>query len=341
MKKIFIIGIVLAVNLALALPSGAEEWPKQIIYGSYSKGSDSYPPTVGLCHLITKYTPSKAIIREYAGGTPGLSAMVKGDVDLWAMNQYGEYQAYFGTGTWKGKPQNIRLIACTFLGGQAYGVRPGGGIDKMEDLAGKRVMCLWVSEFTNDTNKAILEYYGLWDKITKVRYVKFSEIVDAMTDKTADAFGQAVGAGYTIQIKESVGIKWLPLSDGAIKHVIKSVKTATKYTFGPELLRMYDMPLSTVFNTWAYQHALACKPNLPEHIVYGILKAIYEKGHIDEVKMLSYHLPEMNLEYAAGSSGFEVPFHKGAIKYFKEKGVWTAAAEAKQKELLAKRGFKD
>ncbi|MFC1814371.1 TAXI family TRAP transporter solute-binding subunit [Thermodesulfobacteriota bacterium] len=341
MKKFFIKVTLVAVSLAMALPCAAQEWPKQLVYGAYSKLSDSYPPTIGLAQLITKYTPTKCIIRSYAGGTPGLAALVKGDIDLWGMNQYGEYQAYYGLGAFKDKPQNIRLVSSVFTGGLAFGVRPNSGINKIEDLAGKRVMCLWVSEFTNDTDKTILEYYGLWDKITRVRYVRFSEIVDAMTDKTVEAFGQAVGAGYTLQIKEAAGLKWLPVSDGAINHVTKKIRTAVKYVFPPSLLKMYDMPPNTVFNSWAYQFSQVCKAELPDYVVYEIVKAIYEKGHVDEVKMLSYHLEEVNLKAAAGGGdgGFEVPYHKGAIKYFKEKGVWTAADAAKQKELLASRGF--
>jgi len=32
----------------------------------------------------------------------------------------------------------------------------------------------------------------------------------------------------------------------------------------------------------------------------------------------------------------EIPFHTGAIKYYKEKGVWSGQLEERQKELLDK-----
>jgi hypothetical protein len=81
--------------------------------------------------------------------------------------------------------------------------------------------------------------------------------------------------------------------------------------------------------------ALPCgtsvRTNLGTDVVYTYLKAIY--SHFDEYKdvhpMLQQWTPER------GVTSFPLPGHPGAIKYFKEMGLWTAEREALNQKLIA------
>jgi len=79
---------------------------------------------------------------------------------------------------------------------------------------------------------------------------------------------------------------------------------------------------------------LICQTGLSEDLIYKVMKAIFE------------HLPELTLltpiaKYWMGDplASAVLPYHPGAIKYYKEKKLWTDDLEKKQKQLLAEVGI--
>jgi TRAP-type uncharacterized transport system substrate-binding protein len=65
-------------------------------------------------------------------------------------------------------------------------------------------------------------------------------------------------------------------------------------------------------------------------VVYGVVKAIFD--NTDEFADTHPAAKYWSLKHKPVS--LAVPYHEGAIKYFKEKGLWTEAADAYQKKLL-------
>ncbi|MGE5541669.1 MAG: TAXI family TRAP transporter solute-binding subunit, partial [Bacillota bacterium] len=63
---------------------------------------------------------------------------------------------------------------------------------------------------------------------------------------------------------------------------------------------------------------LLCLPDMPEDVVYKIVSTIFE--HRDNWVNAHSSCKEQTLEF--GPQGSPVPYHPGAIKYYKEKGVW-------------------
>lgn len=343
MKRILGLLVIIAASFgivfgALAAEKSATEkpWPKQISLGSYPKVSGSYPTFIALSQLITKYTPSQCIVREYPFSAPGTEAVAKGLIDLWATGQHDLGPAYYGESVWKGRPLDIALLAYYYPGASGFAVRPGSGINTVEQLKGKRVVCIGPSPVFNDVTKAILEYYKIWDTIKPITYSSQGEISDAMVNGAADAFWDVIGAGYQQEVKRSGGLKWLSMDTKALEVAMQKAPGFVPVDVHPYSLKLFDMPEDAKVSVIAYIQGICSRPDLPEHIVYGVLDALYAPGHIDEVKQLhplflSY--PSLKL---AVSAAF-LPFHPGAIKYYKDKGVWTQQLEKQQQQLLEKR----
>jgi TRAP-type uncharacterized transport system substrate-binding protein len=75
--------------------------------------------------------------------------------------------------------------------------------------------------------------------------------------------------------------------------------------------------------------------DLPDDLVYVMLKTLYE--HYNEwVEFGPPWAKSITLEGGEAASLALVPYHPGAIAYFKEKGIWTKEMDKRQTALLAK-----
>jgi len=315
-----------------------EEWPEQIIWGAWPKTAAIYPSCCAEAQLISKYTPSKCLLREYAGGIPGLTALEEGTIDIWPLAYYDLVNAYYGTGPFEGKPMDIRALHGFAFTQLCFGVRPDEGINSVSDLAGKRVAQL-VIPWNNELNKYVREFYGVRDTDVKLVTVAGAEgaTVDAMIDKTIDAVFGSVRGGWTHQIRESVGLKWLPISEEAAEYATSRVVGTMPFLLRESTKEMQGIPLEEDFLVVAGLAPIAVRSDLPDYIAYGILDGIYAPGHIDEVSMLGPIVEDIReWQEVEGQWPFFIPFHPGAVQYFKDTMIWTEKYEQRQQELLAK-----
>ena len=340
MKK-FLLGL-LVLSMAVVTISGfpskgeaGQKWPREIFLGSFPKGSVAYPTMVAVARLASKYTPAHVVVREYAGNAPLIKACSSGDLDMFMVGQDDLLDAYYGKRLWKGKTQDHNLlIGAVFLGGSGFGIRPGEGIKSIKDLVGKTVMVPGAVPWEEGAAKAILARNGILDKVKVVRFVIPSEIAPAMIDKTIDAFVWPPGAGVLTEVHASVGLDWIVLEPEDMEVARAEYPAIVPWSAPSFVSRLYKYPPDKVVNGVAFCAAIACRSDLPAFVAEGILDAVYSDNHINEVKSLSPFLGEYtNIENAV--QYFWTPFHPGAVKFFKSKGVWTEKFEKRQQELLS------
>jgi TRAP-type uncharacterized transport system substrate-binding protein len=76
-----------------------------------------------------------------------------------------------------------------------------------------------------------------------------------------------------------------------------------------------------------------CQGGLPDDLVYRVMKAIF-----DNLPELHSYTPMAKIWTENPLVAPVIPYHVGAIKYYKEKKMWTEASENKQKQLLTELG---
>jgi TRAP transporter TAXI family solute receptor len=314
-----------------------EEWPKNIVIGSYGVGSAAYFVASALGLMIDKYTPMKTVQSSYSGGFHALTLMKGGRIDILINNTQETAPAYYAEGSFIGtEPYEISTMMVTFSIVQPPLTTKKTDVYKMEDLAGKIVLVGGPKTNPNIheyQERPMLKYYGLLDKVTMVPYTSPGQIENDMVGgRAAGLIGWSLESPTVLSIAKSVGIRLLPLSVEAIAYCQKLGATMMPILLTGDRLEPFGYPADAKIPSYYMPMAVTVRKNLPDHVVYAIVKAFYD--HFDEVKGIHRYVAETTLQRAVMDSGN--PFHPGAVKYYKEKGAWGAEQEQRQAKQLSK-----
>jgi len=203
---------------------------------------------------------------------------------------------------------------CSMLATGAWVINPKDVDAEYDGLEGKRVAVGPPGGNNFVMTWTILKAYGFTEKDIKPVYQTYVESVGAMKDGAIDAV--FVLAGYPtsaiLDLSTTRDIRMIPMESNMIKKVTDEFKFYSDGAVPPGVYRgvTQTIPGLAVQNVWiAYK-------DLPETLVYKIVKAIFDQK--DYLVTVHKKAAEMNLQDAVK---VPCPMHPGAIKYFKEKGA--------------------
>ena len=188
-------------------------------------------------------------------------------------------------------------------------------IKSIADLKGKKVGVGAPGSGTEANFRQLLDAYGMKKEDVNAQFLSFSESAEAYKDKHIDAFIVTAGipnAGIMdVATQNEIRILSIPADVAA--------KLTQKYPF----LAAVKVPANTYKGqttevaTVAVNAVLICGSSLSEAMVYNLTKALFE----NQADLASAHAKgkELSLQYAV--KGVSIPYHPGAVKYYKEKGL--------------------
>ena len=194
-------------------------------------------------------------------------------------------------------------------------VAAGSPIKSFADLKGKKVGVGAPGSGTEANFRQLLDAYGMKKEDVNAQYLSFSESAEAFKDKHIDAFIVTAGIPNSgimdVSTQNEIRILDIP-SDVA-------GKMTQKYPF----LAGVKVPANTYkgqtadVSTVAVNAVLIAGNQLKDDMVYNLTKALFES----QAELASAHAKgkELNAQYAV--QGVSIPFHPGAVKYYKEKGL--------------------
>jgi uncharacterized protein len=314
MKKTSLLALVLALAAGRSL---AAETRLSIATGG--TGGVYYPLGGGLANMLTKTLPGvEATAEVTSASVDNVKLVGTGRADLAFVLADTAADGFNGADKFKQK-EPIRAIAVLYANKGQWVTVEGTGIEKMQDLKGRRIATGAPGSGTEIIALRILEAYGI-DPGKDVRREKLSvsESVNAIKDRKIDAFfwsgGVPTAALTDLAATPGYKIKLIDHAD-AIPALVK--KYGTLYVKGTIPAKSYpgqDKPATTV-DVW---NLLIVNAKLDEKLVHDVVKATFEhKADLQAVHSEAANL-DLSKQYEIGSP---IPWHPGAERYFAEKGV--------------------
>lgn len=309
---------VLLIVLVFGVSSAQAQKDLRLSIATGGTGGVYYPLGGGMANIISKYVPEAEATAEVTAASVDNCLLVgakKADMAL-IMADVG-FDAAQGRGKFKEK-QPLRTLAVLYPNNMHIVTLEGKGIEKMADLKGKHFSTGAPGSGTEPKCLRVLEAAGIdADKDLKRDRLGASESAGALKDGKIDAYcwdGGIPTASIT-DLGATPGMK-LKLIDHGDLAVKMAEKYGPFYTPGTIPAKSYpgqekEVSIAVVWNV------LVCNAEMKEDVAYKIVKTLFEKKE----ELVAIHKAAADLKLESQPIGSPLPFHPGAAKYFKEKGV--------------------
>ena len=319
MKQVMaaLVAVIAAIGLTTA---GAQQNKTRISIGTGGTGGVYYPLGGGLAALLSKFVPGVDATAEVtAGSIANLQLIDGGKSELAFTMADAAWDAYNGLDKFSGKKVALRTLVVFYPNRMHVVTVEGTGINKFADLKGKRVSTGAPASGTEVMSLRLIEALGLDPNkdMTRER-LSVAESVNALKDGKIDALFW-VGGVPTAAISDLAStpgkkIKLIDHGDGA-ENMRK--KFGPIYVKNRVLANAYPGQATDTTNVDVW-NLLVVPEKSDEQLVYNITKAMFDKK--DE--LVKVHKDAAFLDLQNQTSGASpIPFHPGALRYFKERGL--------------------
>lgn len=251
-----------------------------------------------------------------SGSQENIRRLAQGQLDLALSNAAITYFAVRGGEGWD-QAYPVQAVM-TLAPNVAMFISPANqGVRSIQDMRGKRVVIGPAGAGFEFFVQPLLRAHGLtYDDFTPLNATQ-AAAVDMLADGSAAAvfIGGAVPTASITQAASSQDITFVPFDDAA------KTKLVEEYVF----FSPATIPANTYRGQTADVHSLdvgsmhlITSAGQNEELIYQVTKLLYE--HREEVAQKHPAGRAINATNAARDTG--TPFHPGAIRYYREIGIW-------------------
>jgi len=279
-----------------------------------------YPLGGAVCRIVNvkrKGHNLRCSVAPSEGSVANIRDVISGDVDVGIAQSDIQYSAREGEGPFKDKPQpKLRALFSVYPELLNVMTREDANIRRFEDLRGKRVSIGTQGSGTRATMDLVMEALGVKRSDFKSALeLKFVELPPALCENKIDAFVFVAGHPNPVLQDAANGCKTkiIPITGAAID----ALTAARPYYAKAEVPAGMYRGTGTAQPTIGTVATMVVSADMPDAKAYAITKAVFD--NFDDFRRLHPALASLTKEDAL--KGETVPFHPGAVKYFKEVGL--------------------
>ena len=223
--------------------------------------------------------------------------------------------AYNAKEAFKEKLPNLMAIAVLYPEVIQIVARGDSPINTFADLKGMKIGVGAPGSGTEANFRQLCDIYGLKKEDVKAQYLSFSESAEQFKDKHIDAFIVVAGVPNSaiMDIANQRSIRLLSIPDD------KAGQLMQKYPFlaSAKVSANTYKGVTAETKTVAVMAVLIVNSEIKGDIVYNITKTLFE----NQAELAIGHAKGKELSLQTAVKGVSIPFHPGAVRYYKEKGA--------------------
>lgn len=305
----------------------SNDLPRTVAIASNLAGTGAHALASGLAAVASRATPIAAKVQPYNGPNAWMPLMENGEIEFGIINILDSHMAVTGTGNYKKPYPTLRIVSggvFPFTG--SIMVRDRSDIKRPADLKGKRMAWDFGGHAITQTwQNAAMEVSGLKPSdVVQVRFSNLNDAIRGVAEGKVDASFAAIGIGINEEANAMEPIRFLSLPPGEASN-----KILAKY--GGSIVRQETVAgIRGDTDVIGYPLHLASSTKVSERTVGTLLKAWWD----NHAELQSIH-PQFKKWTKDGQAitNFTVPYHPGAVKFYREAAVWGARHDARMKEI--------
>ena len=324
-----------ALGLGFGIGLAATTPPASI--GANPPGTVFYAVASALAKVANEAGAARLTVQPYTGSSTFMPLMESGELEFGVVNAVDMGLAFRAPGFKIGgrnpysPAPGIRLVMRGSPLLIALLVRKDSPIRTVQDVRGKRVtgeypahLAVWYNMF------GLLATGGLtWNDVKIVPVPAVNDGLDALVQGRADVSAFAVGGAKVKEADASVGVRFLS-ADCSPDGEARLRKAVPGYY--PRWVKA-GSSTGIVEDTClvAYDLYLGVGRGVPDAVVEAVLKGVWE--HADRLAPIHPVLVEWTRERAVDPD-VTIPYHPGAVRFYRERGAWKPGMDQAQQRLL-------
>ena len=308
-----------AIGLGVAACGG----PSDVRYLSIATGGTGgvyYPYGGGIAKVLTERLPGvRATAEATAASVDNLKFLREGRADLAFTLADTLADATAGRGAFEGRPVPAATLAVLYANYTHLVTLAGSGIEGIQDLRGRTISTGSPGSGTEITARRLLEAAGL-DPARDVRHqgLGVSESAGALKDGKIAAFfwsgGLPTAAVQDLAHTPGVSLRLLPTA-----HLLPALRRAHgDLYFELAIPAAAYAGLAAPVPVVGVSNLLVASRALPDDLAYDITRLLFEH----RAELAAIHPEARKLSPAEGAGDSPAPFHPGAIRWYREQGLW-------------------
>jgi TRAP transporter TAXI family solute receptor len=272
-----------------------------------------YPTGGAIARIVNKKKDEygiRATVESTGGSVFNVNAIMAGDLEFGVVQSDRQYQAINGLAEWKdkGKQENLRAVFSVHPESITLVAAVDAGIEKIEDLKGKRVNIGNPGSGQRQNSIDVLNAVGIdYKSDITAESVKAAEAPGLLQDGRIDAFFSTGGHprdGIKVATAGARKVRFIPVTGSGIDKIIAEnpyyAKAKIPITLYPGAQNDADV------ETFGVKATFVTSAKVPENVVYAITKEVFD--NFEAFKKLHPAYTVLTKE-------------SGAEKYFKEAGL--------------------